>query len=1493
MACYKLTSCDAAGSQVIYTTDALTPSIGIYLGPPGTVTLAAPFGECFTVELVEEAHCPCVDPIIPIPVSPIDSCVCTTTYLCYTLTSCVDPGFTVDVITNLNTYVGQLIEVYEYPGVCFTVTGNVNPLACVGVIEEVSCPVVCDCASSLHCYELTNCEAPFAVINVSYFGIIPLNDVIQVLPVQPGSSICWTVTDDNFTPCQPGLPIITSIVNLQDCPTCLGTPPCYSLTSCDGQTVRYSQSDLSSIVNTTVVTSEFPLDGCVFVALSQICNAPDPIDPVQATPCTCVCYTLTDCSDTIVPFNTFVDLSLYVGQTIHLDEYGACLGSCFEVSITVGPCSSPQFPITVTLLCPDPCLPCDTVCYDVVDCETQVVFATLTSPTANGVDLSLYVGQVIGKICDNPNANCTEGCWEIKPGTDNCAQQLSKYVYNIYDNCQECLNSCFGLLNCETLVVDYNIKYTIPNPNALPNPNTLLNTVLGSLCFTVPEGGCVTGCYQVVPAQDCTTSIDWSDVVSYTGYPNCSACLPKCYLLTECGVATPTVILADNDLSLYVGTIVKYNGLCYGVTLAQDCIGAITINNLTASFQTCEECNYCDCPQGYTKIDNICQQISTVPATLFPTIYTSAPGTVSPNHGSSGTNFYANITANPSPIVENGGNQFEDAAATPIASVNNVVGVWGGPGSSRLNTVGVWTTVPPGPLNQWIGFSYCTNLLVAKTYCIGIACDDFLLLKHNGNILVAATNNNSFNYNYWHVFEITLQPGLHLFTMEGQNAGGNASFGAEIYDAPSLTLQGYTTSLQVQGVTVFSTYNKKIASAPFQTGQSSGYSCPPGYAFNNCGAPACSLIETVPFVDCPGTYRVTACAGQGITETIVTSTDLSAYLVGTYKVCVSEEIWPDGCYCVTVQEIAYADAPAFSGVFQLPAADCCASCLQVCYLLTACTPGIDPVIVCNDLSAVDEQVIKIEGCGDICWTVSLAPNCDDGLLIPGTITEFNTCEECLPPVPPIPPPYDLHLRKIKPGWNSPNSCYTTATIEKINCSFGQQVYNQMLSKRFGITICCEDDLTTWDIKKQLLDYDLLTDPSMCKSTLCDCDPPCLIDVILTLLPFCADPIIIDAVIDIPCLPPVFVGAEIAFVIPEAPCYCYTVEYSSEGPTTIQYFDCCCVLQSQVIPAGQGTIPICGTTAPITYNDPIVVTNTGLCGVAPACVPPPPACSCWKIEYPLTIDGTMDPLSYDVAQLCPCPDPIVCTGQTETLFPGDIAYACSIAQPSIDLGLILTNTGNCGSYCGPIPRVCVCYQIDIINASAECKFSYIDCDGVQQTNVPMPFATNYICAFTPPVTPCPIPDPLDPPYIVYSTPWVCTNGVCGPPFPCVCTRVTINFAGLSYAYRDCNGVYQIVNNAPIGILFICGSNFVSASPEPFVIFTPFPGDCGLNECVCVCYSFEVTALPGTQDIIDCSGNQIQIGGIIGTIGVACVRSFVGPMNPNLNLMATPGACLGQC
>lgn len=786
------------------------------------------------------------------------------------------------------------------------------------------------------------------------------------------------------------------------------------------------------------------------------------------------CYKLSSCTlgSNLVVWSNLPELAPFVNGSVTLPVLYP--GICFTVEEVLEPCDCG----TTTIISPgdlgESCF-CDTIetCYTLTNClNPQEVYTTLTNLNPY-VGLNVSVAEYDG--CFTVGVEAIEECADSSPVT--CVTPCSCY-------------NCYAIKNCDTDQVLTYVTYTAPNPQ-FPNPSTLVGLSLGDLCFRPGHGGCIPGCYYIEAVESpgsCINATDWVDVQSYTLHDSCLACEATCYLLEPCDSALDPIIV-NNNLQNYLNQVINVciedECNCYTVKVSETCDTAISIPNPTATVLSCEECNPCFCPPGFEQKGDICERIVTVPATANPTTYYASEGDRNAAYGSLGTQFYNNITALPFPLTESG-NAFQDTALAtlttyPGSPINT--GVWASGPSSRLNTVGIWTTTSPNPVNEWIGFTSCVNIPNTKTYCIGVAGDNKFRLSVDGTLIVQALNVVTFNFNYWHVFEITLTQGFHVFKLEGLNDGGAASFGAEVYDADSLTLQAITTVPALQAVTIFSTFDK-LGSA-FTTGENSGYTCPPGSVFNDCeGTPSCSLIEQRPFVPCPPTYKVVDCEENQ--PDYITNTNLSAYVNnGFYKVCIEEgvsSLWPAGCYCVSVLPANTATGTDFLGVFG-DNFETCPDCLRICYILTDCAGIKDPIKVTGtNLADCLNGVVKIRGCEDVCWIVTEAEDCE-GCTSGVTIIECfqaqgqtSACDLCNPPVVPVVPPLTLKTRAVDPGYKTP--VCSPEYYDKVNCNYAEQVSIKMLSLRYGLQTCCEDTFDMWDIKKELLDLQSLKNPNL-------------------------------------------------------------------------------------------------------------------------------------------------------------------------------------------------------------------------------------------------------------------------------------------------------------------------------------------------------------------------------------------------------------------------------
>lgn len=327
-------------------------------------------------------------------------------------------------------------------------------------------------------------------------------------------------------------------------------------------------------------------------------------------------------------------------------------------------------------------------------------------------------------------------------------------------------------------------------------------------------------------------------------------------------------------------------------------------------------------------------------------------------------------------------------------------------------------------------------------------------------------------------------------------------------------------------------------------------------------------------------YQLTAC-DNSVAPFIVTN-DLSSFVGQVVTVCPGDipsalrtaqaipnsqeqesEPTPGGtgginittCTCFRITEAVKCTGAITLVNTPLAAVPTCDDCVpQKCYYLVDCKDPNRFIKTSEDLQLYVNKVIKLQYDDETCWQVLDAPDCKDPLSsIAPIVGSFDTCIECDPPIEPE--PIDLRTRSIKPGYDTPG-CPPEYT-EKVNCTFADQMYQQMVSQRYGIQFCCPEDLEKWTIKKSLLDLKAIYNPDLCKCLLQVCCPPECVDA--ELLVFnprgCDPPELIDAILDYPtdCLPPNTVIA--ALVVPAPPqCRCYELDQKTDG-STVQYTPC--------------------------------------------------------------------------------------------------------------------------------------------------------------------------------------------------------------------------------------------------------------------------------------------------------------------------------------------------
>lgn len=338
------------------------------------------------------------------------------------------------------------------------------------------------------------------------------------------------------------------------------------------------------------------------------------------------------------------------------------------------------------------------------------------------------------------------------------------------------------------------------------------------------------------------------------------------------------VTLIDTNIHLSDGTY-SFSGVFsddYTITFTDSC--GVTVSTIISIG--------CDCPVGYTAVGDGCRLIETTSATIptFPTTLTHMT--------------YSYYTWK-------GALLFSDYAVDGTGTIqtkftsnwwrNNVLTTTAGP----LNRTGVWASTTTS--NQDVGFTFCANIVETKTYYVGIASDNYVYLKVNGETKftqdltairdsvyaqgeVYEIHQDRISWQYWIIYPIVLEAGKNIIEVVGHNISSIAAVGCEIYEAADPLTIGTWTSYEDMGTSLLFSSKDEIGNETQLGSLGYGYSCPEGYSLVLCdGSPYCRKITEVP---CTGDTTTTTTTIIPITTTttstsIITTTTTTTAVITT------------------------------------------------------------------------------------------------------------------------------------------------------------------------------------------------------------------------------------------------------------------------------------------------------------------------------------------------------------------------------------------------------------------------------------------------------------------------------------------------------------------------------------------------------------------------------------------------------------------------------------
>lgn len=299
----------------------------------------------------------------------------------------------------------------------------------------------------------------------------------------------------------------------------------------------------------------------------------------------------------------------------------------------------------------------------------------------------------------------------------------------------------------------------------------------------------------------------------------------------------------------------------------------VTIPDGSYNFRVINSCTGCLCPDGSAPDQyGYCGQTPTVAPTQNTT---TVPITRTPSqaYGPSGTLIHTNLSVtgpttrlditNPFWIAANRFALDPNFDALPAAQKHqlqlengpvNRLAIWGRQDDAFGNPQNNYTGGNLPPFNTYIGFNVCLNISTTKTYYIGIAGDNYYRLSLNGQVLLSDERGLSDSFTYYHIYPLTINAGVYLLSLEGQNLGSNAGFACEIYDLDNRGALSVVDFLNQQ--TNYNNLNIVFTTRGATQFTSNIFTCPTGYTLRNASCTEAICVSNTS----------TACVNQNLSS---------------------------------------------------------------------------------------------------------------------------------------------------------------------------------------------------------------------------------------------------------------------------------------------------------------------------------------------------------------------------------------------------------------------------------------------------------------------------------------------------------------------------------------------------------------------------------------------------------------------------------------------------
>jgi len=422
------------------------------------------------------------------------------------------------------------------------------------------------------CYRFTanTVDAPDSEISLAEW---------QLLDYPPFTSQ-MTFIDKDFCQNDPGAPPPDPDVLCDECDSI-----CYILTDCDG-TIIETTLDFSTYVGQYVLLNGYT--GTFLVELNEgLCANPDltlVVAGISEEPCPCICYEVTGVSGSI----NYIDCDGNGQVTYPPAKF------CAKAPPTIKELPGQSYTLTTGTDCIDG--ECSDKCFVLINCDPDEYASQSPMITSTTQSLSQYVNLDEVVVLSG-----YDGCWTVEEATCQCILiEINGDVYeakatSIY-NGQKVYSFTFANLTYYIWATAFPGGWAI---TATIGSGTELGSIASGIvgCPTAadeiwikgvgPDGEPIESITTTLCEDQCDCAVD---VTVIQNYASCSDCIGTiAYKLTNCEKINE-IVYSTQDLSAYVGKVIKDDCECWTVEQINYQPPSTTIINNIIAYTDCTSC---------------------------------------------------------------------------------------------------------------------------------------------------------------------------------------------------------------------------------------------------------------------------------------------------------------------------------------------------------------------------------------------------------------------------------------------------------------------------------------------------------------------------------------------------------------------------------------------------------------------------------------------------------------------------------------------------------------------------------------------------------------------------------------------------------------------------------------------------------------------------------------------------------------------------------------